>query len=48
MKWGGLAAADLICPERASSLGEYPQFALPAILPYPHAWRYQNKRQLPS
>jgi UDP-N-acetylglucosamine--N-acetylmuramyl-(pentapeptide) pyrophosphoryl-undecaprenol N-acetylglucosamine transferase len=27
----------------ASCLGEYPLFALPAILvPYPHAWRYQK------
>ncbi len=27
----------------ASSLGEYPLFALPAVLvPYPHAWRYQK------
>ncbi len=27
----------------ASSLGEYPLFALPAVLvPYPYAWRYQK------
>jgi UDP-N-acetylglucosamine--N-acetylmuramyl-(pentapeptide) pyrophosphoryl-undecaprenol N-acetylglucosamine transferase len=39
-----LASADLVVSRAgASSLGEYPLFALPAVLvPYPHAWRYQK------
>jgi UDP-N-acetylglucosamine--N-acetylmuramyl-(pentapeptide) pyrophosphoryl-undecaprenol N-acetylglucosamine transferase len=39
-----LQAADLVLSRAgASSLGEYPLFSLPSVLvPYPHAWRYQQ------
>lgn len=47
-----LTIADIVLSRAgASSLGEYPLFELPAILvPYPHAWRYQevNARFLES